>query len=246
MATPVEVEVEAKGLERIPLRPFVTIVIRRVILQKNAEASEAKKLVLVLATSALVTGASKEGEVTQATQKGKEVILDRVPCIHYQVQFRKDKETIRALIDSGSEVNAMTPAYAKKLGLRTRRTDVGAQKIDGSSLDTFGMVIAGFQVIDKLGRARFFQETFLLADTTMEVVLGMPFLTFSNADIQFAEKELTWRTYTTEDALPTTRRVELIDKKEFAKAALDENIEVFVVHVSSLSLGSKMIIYPNR
>ena len=246
MATPVEVEVEAKGLERIPLRPFVTIVIRRVILQKNAEASEAKKLVLVLATSALVTGASKEGEVTQATQKGKEVILDRVPCIHYQVQFRKDKETIRALIDSGSEVNAMTPAYAKKLGLRTQKTDGGAQKINESSLDTFEMVIAGFQIIDKLGRARFFQETFLLADTTIEVVLGMPFLTLSNADIQFAEKELTWRTYTTKDALPTTQRVELIDKKEFAKAALDENIKAFVVHVSSLSLGSKMTIHRAR
>ena len=145
---------------------------------------EAKKLVSVLATSALVTGASK---------KAPEVVLDRVPCIHYPVQFRKDKEraTIRALIDSGSEVNAMTPAYAKQLGFRTQRTNIGAQKIDGSLLATYGMVIAAFQVIDKLGRARFFQKTFLLADTMMEVVLGMPFLTLSNADIQFAEKELT-------------------------------------------------------
>ena len=120
------------------------------------KASKAKKLVLVSATSALVTGASKEAEMTQATQEGKEVILDRVLCIHYRVQFCKDKETIRALIDSGSELNAMTPAYTKKLGLQTQKTDVGAQKIDGSSLDTFGIVIAGFQVIDKLGRARFF------------------------------------------------------------------------------------------
>ena len=72
----------------------------------------------------------------------------------------------------------------------------------------------------------------------------MPFLTLSNADIQFAEKELTWRFYTAKKALPTTRRVELIDKKEFAKVALDENIEAFVVHVSSLSLGSKMTIHP--
>ena len=210
------------------------------------KASEAKKLVSVSATSASVTGASKEAEVTQATEEGKEVILDWVPCIHYQVQFRKDKETIQALINSGSEVNTMTPAYAKKLGLRTWKTDVGAQKIDGSSLDTFEMVIVGFQVIDKLGRAWFFQETFLLADTTMEVVLRMPFLTLSNADIQFAKKELTQRIYTTKDALPTTQRVELIDKKEFAKAALDENIEAFVIHVSSLSLGSKMTIHPAR
>ena len=55
----------------------------------------------------------------------------------------------------------------------------------------FGMIIAGFQVIDKLSRARFFQKIFLLVDTTMELVLEIPFLTFSNADIQFAEKELT-------------------------------------------------------
>lgn len=55
------------------------------------------------------------------------------------------------------------------------------------------MVIAGFQIQDKLGRVRFFQETFLLADTSMEVVLGLSFLTLSSADIRFAERELAWR-----------------------------------------------------
>ena len=157
-------------------------------------ASEAKKLISVLATFASETGASKEAP---------EVILDWVPYIHYPIQFRKDKETIWALIDSGSEVNTMTPAYAKKLGLQTWRTDIRAQKIDESSLDTFEMVIAGFQVLDKQSRTQFFQKTFLLANITMEVVLRMLFLTFSNADIQFAEKELTWRSYTAKEALPT-------------------------------------------
>ena len=61
----------------------------------------------------------------------------------------------------------MTPTYASKLGLRVRRTNVGAQKIDRSTLETFGMVLASFQVEDKLGRACFFQETFLLADSNM-------------------------------------------------------------------------------
>ena len=41
------------------------------------------------------------------------MILDRVFCIYYPVQFQKDKEVIKALIDSGSKVNAMTLAYAK-------------------------------------------------------------------------------------------------------------------------------------
>ena len=78
----------------------------------------------------------------------------------------------------------------------------------------------------------------------MEVVLGMLFLTFSNADIQCAEKKLIWRSYTTKEALFTTRKVEIINRKEFDKAALDNNIGVFKVHVSFLSLRSKMIIHP--
>ena len=163
------------------------------------------------------------------------MVLDRVPCIHYPVQFRKDKEaTIQALIDLGSKVNAMTPAFDKQLGLQVRKTDVGAQKIDGSLLRTFRMIIAGFQVEDKLDRARFFKKSFLLAKTSMEVILGMPFLALSNADIQFAEKELTWRFYTVAEALPTTKRVKLIDKKKFAKAALDEQSETFMVHIAAL------------
>ena len=72
----------------------------------------------------------------------------------------------------------------------------------------------------------------------------MYFLILSHANIQFAEKELTWRSYTTEEALPTTCWVELIDKKELAKAVLDENIKAFVVHLASLT--SQMSIYSAR
>ena len=110
--------------------------------------------------------------------------LERVPCIHHPLRFRKNLRKTRALIDLGSEVNAMTPAYVAKLGLGVQETDIGAQKIDGSILDTFGMVLADFQVEDKLGRTRFFQETFLVANTTSEVIFGIPFLTLSNIDIQ--------------------------------------------------------------
>ena len=68
----------------------------------------------------------------------------------------------------------------------------------------------------------------------------MPFFIISNVDVQFAEKQLTWKTYTIKEALPTTHQVEIIDWKEFAKAVLDKTIEVFVVHVNSLQ--SKMTI----
>ena len=99
----------------------------------------------------------------------------------------------------------MTLAYTTHLGLKVRVTNVGVQKIDGSSLATYDMVIAAFQVVNKLSCSQFFQETFLLADISIEVVLGILFLTFSNADVQFAEKKLIWRIYTTEEALLTTR-----------------------------------------
>ena len=179
--------------------------------------------------------------------KKNEVILKRVPYIHYILRFRKDTADVKALINSGSKVNAMTPAYTLKLGLRVRQTNIQAQKINGSTLEMFGMVLASFQVEDKLGRARFFQETFLLANISVKVVLGILFLTFSNANIQFAEKELTWRSYITTETLPNTKQVELIDKKEFVKVALDENSETFLMHVVALEASlAGMSIHPDK
>lgn len=86
------------------------------------------------------------------TGAAKEATLERVPCIQYLVRFSRDQVDAQALIDSGSEVNAMHPAYAKKLTLLVRKTDVGAQKIDESRPETFVMAIAGFFVEDKLGK----------------------------------------------------------------------------------------------
>ena len=177
------------------------------------------------------------------TDGGEKVVLERVPYIHYPVQFQE--EQVRALLDSGSEVNAMSPAYAERLGLKIRKTNVGAQKIDGSALETFGMVIANFQVEDKSGRPRFFQETFLVADTKFEVILGMPFLKISNADVAFGEGTLTWKSYTTNKALPTTERVQLVDPKEFVIAALDADSKTFIMHVA-IREREKMAINPDR
>ena len=84
-------------------------------------------------------------------------VLDKVPCICYPVQFRKDKgKDVLALLDSGSEVNAMTPAHAAHLARKVKVTNVGMQKIDRTSLATYGIVIAALQVVDKLDRSRFF------------------------------------------------------------------------------------------
>ena len=143
--------------------------------------------------------------------------------------------SISALFDSGSEVNAIYPTLAQEVGLSIRPMDIGAQKIDGTLLDTFGMVVAAFSVEDKANRVRFFEETFLVANVSPEIVLGMPFLTLSGANVDFLGRELQWKTDTTEEALLTTRRVELVGKKEFAAAALDPEHEIYVVNVGSVS-----------
>ena len=188
-----------------------------------SRASEVKKLVSVLAISTSTTGARKEA-------------LKRVSYIDYLVQFKNTNEAqIQALIDSGSEVNAIYLTLAKQPGLPIRPTDIGAPKIDGTTLDTYKIVVAAFSVEEKANRVRFFEETFLLANVSPEVVLGMLFLTLSSADIDFSGRELWWKTYTTKEILPITRRVKLMGKKKFAAATLDPEHATYVVHVTSLS-----------
>ena len=114
-----------------------------------------KKLVSVSATSTLVTETREEvvetAEVGKGGKEGKGEYrnLTRVPCIRYLVTFRKKSMSMSALFDSGSKVNAIHPTLARELGLPIRPIDVGTQKIDGTLLDTFGMVVAAFSMEDK-------------------------------------------------------------------------------------------------
>ena len=54
----------------------------------------------------------------------------------------------------------MTLGYILKLGLKVCSINVKVQKIDGFTLKMFEIVLASFQIEDKLGKARFFQKTF--------------------------------------------------------------------------------------
>ena len=131
------------------------------------EETGVKKLVSVLATSTPVTGTREEAveaaesietvkavetaKVGKDDEESKEEYpnLIRVPCIRYPITFRKKSVSMSALLDSSSEVNAIHPFFAQKLRISIRPTDVGAQKIDGTMLDTFGMVVSAFSVTDK-------------------------------------------------------------------------------------------------
>ena len=142
------------------------------------------------------------------------------------------QDKVRAFLNSGCEVNVMRPDYVRKLGLKIRKTIVGAKKIDGFSLDTFGMVIANFQVEDKVGRPRCFRKTFLVADSKVEIILRMHFLKFNYADMLFRDETLTWKSYTTNKTLSTIQQVQIIDSKKFVIAALDADSKMFVIHVT--------------
>lgn len=74
----------------------------------------------------------------------------------------------------------------------------------------------------------------------------MLFLALSNIDCQFGTEKLTYRFYTAVEALVTTSRVEIIDKKKFTKTALDENSKTFVVHVTIPKVLTTMLIYLSR
>ena len=151
---------------------------------------------------------------------------------------------LQALVDSGSEVNTIHLSFAKELGLPIRPTNIGVWKIDGTTLDTYGMVVVPFSVTDKANRVRFFEKTFLVANVSPEVVFGMLFLTLSNADVDFLDRDLRWRTYTTEETFLNNRSVKLVGKKEFAAVLLNPEHETFVVYIASRNLIPR--IYPDR
>lgn len=79
----------------------------------------------------------------------------------------------------------MTSAYITHVDLTLTSTNVGIQKIDNLLLKTYGMIIVGFSLIDKLEQMRFFEEIFLLADISMIVFLRMLLLLLSHVNVDF-------------------------------------------------------------
>lgn len=76
----------------------------------------------------------------------------------------------------------------------------------------------------------------------MEIVLGILFVFFNNVNVEFAKLEkFIWRSYIIANTLLIIYRVELIDKKEFDKAIINDNSKIFVVYM--VVLKAKVSIY---
>lgn len=111
--------------------------------------------------------------------------LRRVLCIQYPIYFQNSKA--KAVINSGSKVNVMIPAYIAKLGIIIQKNIVGAQKINDLLSEIYSMASTVFSLQNSLETVWFSEETFLLADISMEVVLGIFFLSLSNINVKFAK-----------------------------------------------------------
>lgn len=58
----------------------------------------------------------------------------------------------------------MTLIYTSKLDFIIPKTDIKAQKIEGSTFTIYRIVIIGFLLQDNFKKIRFFEKIFLLAD----------------------------------------------------------------------------------
>ena len=165
-----------------------------------------KKLVLVLITYTSVIATRKEVveitktaetvETTRTEENGEENKGGRYPenliqvlCIQYPITFRKKFVPLLTLFDTSSEVKVNHLTFAQELGLFIRLIDVGVQKIDNTTLDTYEMVIITFSITDKANRVKFFEKIFLVANISLEIIFGMLFFTLNRANIDFFRLE---------------------------------------------------------
>lgn len=69
----------------------------------------------------------------------------------------------------------MTLVYMLKLDFKICHVDIKICKINNSIFKMFEIVLASFQIKDKLEKAQFFHKIFLLADTSLEIMLNILF-----------------------------------------------------------------------
>ncbi len=84
----------------------------------------------------------------------------------------------------------MNQAFVFQLGFKIGKTNVETQNIIGTILKTYKIVVSTFSILDKDGKERFFEKSFLLANITPNIVFEMFFLIMSNTGIDFQAQDL--------------------------------------------------------
>ncbi len=159
---------------------------------------------------------------------------------------RGKTNTFSALADSGAEVNIINRVTARKMGLPVLNTNIGLSAIHGKAVKTYGMHYIEFQQEDEQGRVRYFQDTFLAADIDTRMILGMPWLTMANPNIDWVKRSFQWRTYTAAVALMTTCRVNIIEPEDFAELAINKDADCFAIHASQVVSANEPSVHQDR
>lgn len=109
------------------------------------------------------------------------------------------------------------------------------------------MVIAFFLVDNTDKRFQFFKKTFLLADISMDIALGIFFLILNNIKVNFTNRKPKQRLYTIFKAFSTIRWIELGKKKKFAAIIMNLNDKTFIVHIIFfVNFNLSLQVYPSQ
>lgn len=99
----------------------------------------------------------------------------------------------------------MTLAFRTTFVIINKIINMRPCKIDNSYLKTYNIFSVRFYFLDNLRKIRFFEDTFLLAETNMKMAVGIFFLFFTKTDVEFDAREPTWRIYIIAEIILTTK-----------------------------------------
>ena len=152
------------------------------------------------------------------------------------VEVKNAHHVVTALIDNGSELNLISQRCVKELDLPppSESSHLGLKTINGQPMQTYGVHYLTIEVVDTLGRTRYFQEEFMATDAgSEELVLGMPFLQCANPDIDHAQGTFRWRVYDAQAALETVQRVEVVEPEIWIDDVL-KGTDAYLMHAKAV------------
>ena len=83
-----------------------------------------------------------------------------------------------------------TQSLLKNQTFLSKLTNIKAQKINNTMLNTYKIVVILFSMTDQANQIKFFETTFLVANVSSETVFEMFFLILSNVDVNFLGRKL--------------------------------------------------------
>ena len=84
--------------------------------------------------------------------------LEMIPYIWYPMIF---KNQLKALLDLKSEINIISQVFTHQLGIKIRKTNIKASKIDGIILKIHRIVVFTFSILDKDDKNKILEKSFL-------------------------------------------------------------------------------------